>query len=210
MQIETRRGKCRSRCKLPKLAMLLRNSMPTPEPIRLTAGPLVLTFEWHNDRFAHRVTLATDAQSDEAAPLLASMEGSQDDVWPDSPPLQECHVESRPDGRQVALLVGRAGRSHWSLSVLSDPVAGSLLFEVACRFSGEPNWLGSRYELFRPAEPAFQILLEVLEGPDRGLVTWSGLVANYTRITAPTSADPGVRTVQWSYLVRSTSAPTGE
>lgn len=71
------------------------------------------------------------------------MEGGADDPWPLSPPLQELHVERNADGRQVALLVGRAGRSHWSLSV--EPFENRLVFDAACRLSGEAEWLGSSY-----------------------------------------------------------------
>ncbi|MEQ8791856.1 MAG: hypothetical protein RIC55_36705 [Pirellulaceae bacterium] len=49
----------------------------------------------------------------------------------------------------MALLVGMAGRSHWSLSVEprhdESPDLAGFLFDAACRFGGTPQTLGSRY-----------------------------------------------------------------
>ena len=173
--------------------------MPTPDPVRLMSGPLTLTFEWQGDRFGHRITLQPQAPSSAGpTPLLASLEGTPDDLWPASPPLQECHVESRPDGRQVALLVGRAGRSHWSLSVLCDPAAGSFFFEAACRLSGDPAWLGSRYQSFPAASAALEVTRSSAD--EQGEQVGSDLM-----IAAPVSTATNTRTVQWSYLMRPTS-----
>ena len=77
--------------------------------------------------------------------ILESVEGTPNQNWPPSPPLQELHLESRPDGKQLALLVGMAGNSHWSMSVEFDPAAGKALFDVACRVKREPGKLASTY-----------------------------------------------------------------
>ncbi|MFM7073965.1 MAG: hypothetical protein ACKO38_19435 [Planctomycetota bacterium] len=80
--------------------------------------------------------------------LLESCEGQSGDIWPASPPLQQLLVESRAEAGQVALLVGMAGRSHWSLSV--EPLADRIgfRFDAACRLSGPPEWLG---HVWRPS-----------------------------------------------------------
>lgn len=74
--------------------------------------------------------------------LLESLEGQSGDIWPASPPMQQLLIESRAEAGHVALLVGMAGRSHWSLSV--EPLADRVgfRFDAACRLSGPPEWLG--------------------------------------------------------------------
>lgn len=81
---------------------------------------------------------------------MSSVEGSADDSWPASPPLQDLHIEQRGDGQRVALLVGRAGGSHWSMSVEADNAAERLTFDIACRLRATPRWLGSTYQVAVP------------------------------------------------------------
>lgn len=112
----------------------------------IDVGRWRLEFLWLGDRFAH--TLARRAPAgldDEPRPLWASVEGAPDLAWPPSPALQYLHRESRPGGVEVALLVGQAGKSHWSLSIALDPDPDSVTWEVACRVHDEPTWLGSSY-----------------------------------------------------------------
>jgi hypothetical protein len=92
--------------------------------------------------------------------LLRSVESEADVAWPDSPPLQELHIEDR-GGVPVALLVGRAGKSHWSASIgfEGDPglAAGNrfkLIVDVACLARSEPMRLGSVYSLARDVDAA--------------------------------------------------------
>lgn len=94
------------------------------------------------DRVAHVVEFIVEGRS---VPLLESIEGDSSQNWPVSPPLQQAHFEPRAGLGDVALLVGMAGRSHWSLSVEPEPQAASLLFDAACRVIGAPQQLGSRY-----------------------------------------------------------------
>lgn len=105
-----------------------------------------VTFVRQGDRRGHVVELLGGAG---AAPLRCeSIEGDDGEFWPLSPPLKELSIEARPDGRQVALLVGMAGPSHWSLSIELDPREERLAFDVACRFESEPRLLlGSSYAL---------------------------------------------------------------
>src|SRR3954451_16891094 len=81
---------------------------------------LLVEFIRYGDRYGHVISLVNAAG--EIEPLLESVEGRSDDAWPDSPPLQSLSIEKLPDGRSAALLVGMAGRSHWSASV--EPTAG--------------------------------------------------------------------------------------
>ena len=114
----------------------------------LTGGGIRVAFRFERDRFAHAIEIA---DGDAWIPLLNSIEGTPDDDWPASPPLQSLHRESR-GAKQVALLVGMAGKSHWSASVELDPQQGSLLFDIACRVLGElQERLGSSHVLLHPA-----------------------------------------------------------
>lgn len=96
------------------------------------------------DRFSHAVEATLET---EKILLLESVEGTSEDDWPASPPLQELHFENRPDGSRLALLVGRAGRSHWSLSIEAAADSKRLVFDAACRVREAPQRLGSEYRL---------------------------------------------------------------
>jgi hypothetical protein len=76
--------------------------------------------------------------------LLESIEGIPDESWPASPALQEGRIESAT-GRDVAMLVGMAGKSHWSVSIEADALQQSLLFDVACRLKVAGGQLASTY-----------------------------------------------------------------
>jgi len=117
-------------------------------PIILEAAGLRLEFIRLGDRYAHRI-MAVDAGK--FTPLLESVEGAANDDWPVSPPWQEVHCEHRAGGVQVALTVGKAGKSHWSASFELDS-AGSLTVDVACRTATAPIRLGSEYLPHGPFE----------------------------------------------------------
>jgi len=110
----------------------------------LEGGGFCVIFWRQGDRFAHQVGFG---HRDNPQPFLISVEGGDRDLWPPSPPLQELHLEDRPGGVRVALLVGMAGDSHWSLSCSLDAAGRRLVFEAACRFRSNPERLGSRYRL---------------------------------------------------------------
>ncbi|MEK6246783.1 MAG: hypothetical protein N2C12_01305, partial [Planctomycetales bacterium] len=65
-------------------------------------------------------------------PILASMEGSGDQSWPPSPPLQSLDIQSQGD-RETALLLGMAGSGHWSVAVELDTRNERLSVDIACR-----------------------------------------------------------------------------
>ncbi len=117
----------------------------TDESNTLSAGPLRLRFFRGGDRFAHSVWLVDQISGKEHC-LLNSQEGDDTDPWPPSPPLQNFHLEHRSGGITVALAVGMAGRSHWSLAVEALP-SGEFRFDAACRTGEMPLWLGSTYNV---------------------------------------------------------------
>jgi hypothetical protein len=112
--------------------------------LTLEGGGWRVAFERRGDRLAHRIAAERDGTWID---LLESVEGTADEDWPPSPPLQELHTESRADARQVALLVGMAGSSHWSLSVELLFERRELVFDTACRVRAAPAWLGSVYRV---------------------------------------------------------------
>jgi hypothetical protein len=104
-------------------------------------GDLRAVFEWRGDRYGHRIEQRIGG---EWCAVLASIEGSADEVWPPSPPLQSLHIEQRETGA-VALLVGKSGTSHWSVSVEAVIAQAAFEFDIACRVQRLPSWLGSVY-----------------------------------------------------------------
>jgi hypothetical protein len=118
---------------------------------------LRVTFFWRVDRYAHRIERI---EGGVAVPLIESIEGSDLDRWPPSPPLQQLSMETLPDGRAVALLVGMAGSSHWSMTAEREANETSLLFDVACRIKEDGAILGSTYRsLLRHELSAISVLL---------------------------------------------------
>lgn len=113
------------------------------EPLLLDAGSLGrLEFTWTGDRYRHDwVPAGSDS------PALSSLESESDAVWPGSPPLQQVHLQSFDDGREVIFGVGMSGRGHWSASFTMVPELHSWIVEFACRSPLVPEHLGALYEL---------------------------------------------------------------
>jgi hypothetical protein len=106
---------------------------------------LRVEFVWRGDRFGQVISVV--GADGVAAPLLESVEEANADGFPASPPLQSLSIETLADGRRAALLVGMAGRSHWSASIEPLADAAGLLFDIACR-AGEPRpRLASEYAI---------------------------------------------------------------
>lgn len=181
----------------------------------LEMAGLRLEFRRTADRFAHQVWAIADGRSEL---LLASQEAAADDVWPSSPPLQELHLESRPGGRELALLVGMAGHSHWSLSAELDPAAGSLAFDVACRMRDGAGPLGSLYQTERiwrwSPEPTtltctalgrnYRIEVDRVVAPDGRLALPSSTFVLVEPAHAK-DASAAPRTVRWRFVVSTSS-----
>lgn len=102
-----------------------------------------LEFRWLDDRYGQVISRIQPKRDDKL--LLESVEDLPTGEWPPSPPLQTLSIEKLPDGRTVALLVGMAGRSHWSASIEPAVNRAGLTFDIACRHSVRPDSLGSIY-----------------------------------------------------------------
>ncbi|HEY2894185.1 MAG TPA: hypothetical protein VGJ16_08235, partial [Pirellulales bacterium] len=129
-----------------------------------------------------------------------------DDAWPSSPPFQSATYEQKPDG-PVILLVGMAGKSHWSASVELDRADGHIRFDVACRAMAPPkDALGSRYRAV-PGFAANDLGLEVVAEPNSARVQTSADQKSITIVCANSpSASTGKQTLRWSYALRPAAA----
>ncbi len=143
---------------------------------------LRVEFRWQYDRFVQSLFC------DDIEPTCQSVEGSGEETWPPSPPVQQLSME-KINGQDVVLGVGAAGQSHWSISVETCQVdqAAALKFDLACRCRSTPTWLGSTYRL----DPRLRIEplgSSIIERGDQG------------ESIRPGSLD-GKSTFRWSYLM---------
>lgn len=107
----------------------------------LRGGDLAVRFAWRGDRFGHELGVL---DGDACLPIVRSLEGTPLDDWPASPALQSLDLNSGPAANTLALLVGMAGKSHWSASV--EVHGEELRFDIACRRRPHDlGWLGSTY-----------------------------------------------------------------
>ncbi|HEV2969489.1 MAG TPA: hypothetical protein VGY55_05815 [Pirellulales bacterium] len=156
-------------------------------------------FHRRDDRWMQFVEVRRDGRM---VACLASAEGESGDEWPPSPPFQNLELQTIPGKAQTALLVGKAGSSHWSAAVEADPTAGVLRFDVACRIQNEPSRLGSSYwiganpKLPPPALPRFE-MTPIGDGVERRLDVTDREVA--IRVLSDTGPLP--RTIRWQYVI---------
>jgi hypothetical protein len=172
----------------------------------IEAGSLGIAFERWGDRLRHRVLRLGTLE----ALLLESIEGTASDDWPPSPPLQEVHVEYRAAGEVVALGVGSAGASYWSVSVVLDPRQRTATFDVACRRGDAAAWLGTTYRLGGEFKPSASNRLELSSGGVLQLHADANHPAALTiqadRVAIgpaerTSSTSPGKKTLRWKYVV---------
>lgn len=171
------------------------HSSDTQERI-LEAGDLRVRFYWHADRYAHEVAVR---EGDQWRPLAVSAEGSPEEDWPASPPFQSLHIEDREDGRTLALLVGMAGKSHWSASIEIDNQAGQpscVSFDVACRVrTCDVGRLGSTYRLLGGERGSkFQLELGGRFGPAK-----LEKAADNVAVIAEVTSHEDAQTIRWDY-----------
>jgi hypothetical protein len=175
------------------------------------AGALQLEIVRRGDRFAHLISLV--GAGGETIPLLESVEGTPADAAPPSPPLQSVSIETLPDGRRAALLVGMAGRSHWSASIEAVPGEAALIFDIACRSSGGDSMLASTYrlasdhgDLFAAADRSWiearlpDGMSLVVTATDSTVPSELGL-ANPTTLSVVPQNGRGKTTIRWKYRV---------
>jgi hypothetical protein len=157
----------------------------------IEAGDLRIVFQWRGDRYGHTVERRIDGQW---RSVLESLEGSSDDDWPQSPALQDLHIERRGSG-PVALLVGKSGTSHWSVSVEALAGETALRFDVACRLHRSPRWLGSTYRVIAGQVPP----LDIVALPGEAICELEPPTQWRVRPAEVASAYPA--TIRWRYSI---------
>ncbi|MFM1996869.1 MAG: hypothetical protein RLZZ111_1256 [Planctomycetota bacterium] len=156
------------------------------EPTSIAAGTAdagaSVDFTWAGDRWQHSVRIRRPGG--ETADSWGSVEGSSaaggDPRWPASPVLVELSAVALPgaepaDGKpavgKAVVGVGLAGRSHFSAAIARDPDRpGAIRFEIACRLTEPPGWIGSTY---RVGTRLVQVVPRAALAPLPRTVTWS-------------------------------------
>jgi len=178
--------------------------LPVTEAVLSAGDRLQLRFTRRGDRWEHAVEFRVAGQ---LVRQWHSDEGTADDGWPPSPPFQSLEMHTQPDGRKFALLVGMAGASHWSASVETDPVKQRIVFDVACRITFDPLWLGSSYLLSDAvAKDGFRCAIEAVAHGDMPDGSRPTVEIARPRIVVHVNDLSGSlpRTVRWKYAI---SAP---
>ncbi len=159
---------------------------------------LRVVFDYRVDRWGHTIEVRRE---DQWIVAFSSIEGTSSDDWPPSPAFQHIHLQSFALNGPTALLVGKAGSSHWSAAIEADREAGVLCFDIACRLGGEPQFLGSRYataDESRGSAP-HGVRLEIVRINDacrRSLDSRSGDLA--IRVINDSTAT--TKTIRWKYV----------
>jgi hypothetical protein len=114
------------------------------EVTRLDAGTLVVCYMRAADRLSHTIGYQ---RKDRFVPILESIEGTADQAWPPSPPMQQMVREEIGANRAAVLLgVGLSGNGHWSCAVESEQTP-ALKFDIACKNSKPSGHFGSKYRI---------------------------------------------------------------
>jgi hypothetical protein len=158
-------------------------------------------FDYRVDRWGHRIEVRRE---DQWVAAFSSIEGSADDDWPPSPAFQHIHLQTFSISGPTALLVGKAGASHWSAAIEADREAGVFRFDIACRLSSGPKYLGSTYSIIKdrnesaPRRPR----IEVAMINDACL---RAIQASETEMSVCVTSEslPEPRTIRWKYVVNS-------
>lgn len=176
---------------------------PSTKDLRILLDAVEIVFTWCGDRWSHAIHFPGHADAATWRSVEGPEEPGGDAAWPVSPVI----VELSPVPSAAAVVgVGRAGRSHFSVSFTAKPAdtftakpadsvpdgSGSHLFvECACRIQEPPGWLGSTYRKDGSA------------GPSSSLVRIPAAIDHASPSLLP-------RTVTWSYFFSPTGPVAGE
>lgn len=170
------------------------NDVKTPHAIETNAEDgkrLRCAFSSADGIFTHVVELI---EGDAVTMVLSSVESHDETPWPASPPWQELHVHQLANGSPALMLVGRAGSSHWSMSVTID--GDSLLFDVACRLRESPVFLGGTYRL-----SSAERLVSISPVPIEEIAPLAIKEADEQIIIDSTDVGQAPATVRWAYRI---------
>ncbi len=116
--------------------------------VSLSAGALSVRYSKLRDRLSHTIGIS---HRDHFLPILESVEGTELEPWPVSPPMQQMVEESFVPGASPVLLgVGLSGNGHWSTAIETQSEQ-LLKFDVACKNSQSSSWFGSEYRVLTHA-----------------------------------------------------------
>jgi hypothetical protein len=176
-----------------------------PPPYSLTRqgkdrSILRIDFLYVGDRFEQTITRTGEAGETLAA--WRDVHSGDSDDWPASPPIQELSLETI-GGQDVLLGVGRAGKSHWSVSIETIDIdsAPAIRFDYACRCPQPPDWLGTTYGPQSADNGDDSTALQVTCGEDSSKVS-DGWGASKRIVIKPSDQPqkwPG--TVRWRYWI---------
>jgi len=105
---------------------------------------LRIDFERKIDRYQQALWLIAGERE---VCVVTTVEGTGQQAWPPSPPLQQLHEHQTPAGNLAVLGVGMAGTSHWSLAMEAGADQPSLCCDVACCVKEVPDDLAVTWEL---------------------------------------------------------------
>jgi hypothetical protein len=159
---------------------------------------LRVVFDYRVDRWGHLIEVHHE---DQWIVAYSSIEGTSSDDWPPSPAFQHIHLQNFSLNGPTALLVGKAGSSHWSAAIEADREAGVVRFDIACRLSAEPTRLGSAYSSLhnhRPGSTKPLIELAMLNDTVRRV-----LDSRDTEFSIRVSNEsyPKPSTIRWKYAI---------
>ncbi len=119
--------------------------------VYLSAGALSVRYSKLRDRLSHTIGIA---DGDAYRPFLESIEGSEEESWPASPPMQQMVEECFTPGTSPVLLgVGLSGSGHWSTAI--ESLNNCLLkFDIACKNSKGSSFFGSQYRVLTHVLPS--------------------------------------------------------
>ncbi|HUP80323.1 MAG TPA: hypothetical protein VM260_17340 [Pirellula sp.] len=179
----------------------------------LSSGALSVCYSKLQDRLSHTIGIG---DGDAYIALLESIEGSEEQPWPESPPMQQMVEEGFTPGTSPVLLgVGMSGNGHWSTAIesLHDE---QLKFDIACKNSKSSTFLGSQYRVlthFRPSLRlnAIELLLDPKKLPANFVVTrieFDVLIGQLELSNAerricvsPCSVSSSIQTHRWCYAI---------
>lgn len=156
------------------------------------------------DRYAHIISASVDGTN---IPLLESIEGAPTDSSPPSPPFQNLSIEPIAADRRAALLVGMAGKGHWSASIEASQDASAFIFDIACRENSTSQSFSSTYRILGGAEHSILDRACILKWPQLALT----LTTEHNSLIRATGAEPLIlpvassrdqKTRRWKYEFR--------
>ena len=179
----------------------------------LSIGALSVRYSKIQDRLSHTIGLVS---GNTYLPFLESIEGSEQQPWPESPPMQQVVEECfTPETSPVLLGVGMSGNGHWSTAIESQQDQ-QLKFDIACKNSKNASFLGSTYRVLTCFQtPHRTNTIEMLLEPEKflansivhrvefkvsiGRLEYSD--AKRRICVSPISASSSIQTHRWCYEV---------